>query len=291
MRAISEPVKSYLQVLGGGLLVQPSQQLPNFGPVLGLWLDITAADTGGTAAGVSNTIDNVISHFALDDQFGKSICDLLGTDLTILNDILTPRGVRQAPPTFTNAGGIGSATWFLFLPITVAAADMPAILKLTLNNTASLQNGSLVSAGTVTVTIIVRAAYSVGVDQPTLRIKASSPPFQVGDNAVGPYLPQGFQVEALAFTTGPQGGPFVDADFGYLTLFQNGATFASLMPLHDFTSADVMLMQSGHLTGEFICRFPVFVVDSTTVCTINLAISGAIRLYSIATIPQKSTGR
>ncbi len=285
MRAISEPVKSYQQTLASALLVQPSQQLPNFGPVLGLWLDLTVAIAGGTAAATSNTIDNTISHFALDDQFGKSICDLLGTDLTIVNDVLTPRGVRQAPPTITTSGGNGTATWFLFLPITIAAADMPGILKLTLNTTASLQNGALLSAGTVTFTLIVRAGYSVGVDQPTLRIKASNPPHQLGDNAVGPYLPQGFQVEALAFTVP------ADANFGYLTVFQNGATFASLMPLHDFTSADVMLMQSGHLTGEFICRFPVFVVDSTTVATINLAIDGVIRMFSIATVPQKSTGR
>lgn len=285
MRVISEPVKSYAQTLGAALLVQPSQQFPNFGPILGIWLDLTVSIAGGTAAATSNTIDNTISHLAIDDQFGKSICDLLGTDVSVINDVLTPRGVRQAPPTITTSGGAGSANWFLFLPITVAAADMPAILKLTLNTSVSLQNGSLLSAGTVTFTLIVRAGYSVGVDQPTLRIKCTNPPFQVGDNAVGPYLPQGFQVEALAFTLG------VDANFGYLTLFQNGATFASLMPLHDFTSSDVMLMQSGHLTGEFICRFPVFVVDSTTVATINLANSAAIRLYSIATIPQKSTGR
>jgi hypothetical protein len=285
MRAISEPVKSYQQTLGSALLVQPSQQFPNFGPILGIWLDLTVAIAGGTAAATSNTIDNTISHFAIDDQFGKSICDMLGTDITVINDVLTPRGVRQAPPAITTAGGNGTASWFLFLPITVAAADMPAILKLTLNTTASLQNGALLSAGTVTFTLIVRAGYSVGVDQPTLRIKISSPPFQSGDNAVGPYLPQGFQVEALAFTVP------TDAGFGYLTVFQNGATFASLMPLHDFTSADVMLMQSGHLTGEFICRFPVFVVDSTTVATINLASSVAIRLYSIATVPQQSTGR
>lgn len=286
MRAISEPVKSYSQTLSATqLLVQPSQQFPNFGPILGIWLDLTVAIAGGTAAATSNTIDNTISHFAIDDQFGKSICDLLGTDLTVVNDILTPRGVRQAPPTITTAGGNGSANWFLFLPITVAAADMPAILKLTLNTSVSLQNGALLSAGTVTFTLIVRAGYSVGVDQPTLRIKVSSPPFQAGDNAVGPYLPQGFQIEALGFTLP------ADSNFGYLTVFQSGATFASLMPLHDFTSADVMLMQSGHLTGEFICRFPVFVVDSTTVATINLANSGAIRLYAIATVPQKTTGR
>lgn len=285
MRAISEPVKSYAQQLGGGLLVQPSQQLPNFGPVLGMWLDLTVAIAGGTAAATSNSIDNTISHFAMDDQYGKSICDLLGTDLTEVNDILTPRGVRQAPPTITTAGGNGTATWFVFLTVTIAAADMPGILKLTLNTAASLQNGALLSAGAVTFTLIVRAAYSVGVDQPTLRIKASNPPHQAGDNAVGPYLPQGFQVEALAFQL------TADANFGYLTLFQNGATFASLMPLHDFSSADTMLMQSGHLTGQFICRFPVFVVDSTTVATINLAADCAIRMYSIATVPQKSTGR
>jgi len=286
MRAISEPVKSYSQTMGSALLVQPSQQLPNFGPVLGLWLDLTVSLTGATASQTSESIDNSISHFALDDQFGKSICDLLGTDLTFINDILTPRGVRQAPPTVTtSAGGAGSANWYLFLPITVGSADMPAILKLTLNTSTALQNAGLASAGAAVFTLIVRAAYSVGVDQPTLRIKASNPPHQVGDNAVGPYLPQGFQVEALAFTLA------ADANFGYLTLFQNGATFAALMPLHDFTTADVMLMQSGHLTGEFICRFPVFVVDSTTVATINLATDCTIRLYSIATVPQQSTGR
>ena len=285
MRAISEPVKSYLSTLAAVLLVQPAQQLPNFGPVLGIWLDLTAEIAGGTAAATSNTIDNVISHFALDDQFGKSICDLYGTDLTIINDVLTPRGVRQEPPTITTVGGAGSANWFLFLPITISAGDMPAILKVTLAATSSLENGALLSAGTVTVTLLVRCAYSVGVDQPTLRIKASSPPHQLGDNAIGPYLPQGFQVEALAFTL------TADANLGSLTLFQNGATFASLMPLHDFASADTMLMQSGHLTGEFVCRFPVFVVDSTTVATINLGTDCPIRLYSIATIPQKSTGR
>ena len=287
MRAISEPVKSYSQTLGASLLVQPSQQLPYFGPVLGMWLDLTVSVTGATASQTSLSIDNTISHFAIDDQWGKSICDLLGSDITYINDILTPRGVRQAPPTITtNSAGAGSAEWYLFLPITIGAADMPAILKLTLNTASSLQGGSFTSAGTVSFTLIVRAAYSVGVDQPTLRIKATNPPYQAGDNAVGPYLPQGFQVEALAFFL--TGG---DADFGYLTVFQNGATFASLMPLHDFTSADVMLMQSGHLTGEFICRFPVFMVDSTTVATINLATSTNIRLYSIATVPQKTTGR
>ena len=286
MRAISEPVKSYSLTAGAGLLIQPSQQLPNFGPVLGLWLDLTVTLAGATASKASNTIDNIISHIAIDDQFGKSIMDLFGTDLSVINDILTPRGVRQAPPTITTDGaGAGSAEWNLFLPITVAAADMPAILKMTFNAISSLQNANLASAGAVTVTLIVRAAYSVGVDQPTLRIKASNPPHQLGDNAVGPYLPQGFQVEALAFSL-PN-----DTDFSYLTLFQNGATFASLMPLNDFVSTDTMLMQSGHLAGEFICRFPVFVVDSTTVATISLGTDGAIRLYSIATVPQKSTGR
>lgn len=286
MRVISEPVKSYSQTLAAALLVQPSQVLPNFGPVQGLWLDLTVTLAGGTASQASNTIDNVINQFAIDDQYGKSILSLLGTDLSILNDILTPRGVRQAPPAVTtNGSGNGSAEWYLFLPITIGAADMPAVVKLTLNSTASLVNGSLTSAGAVTATLILRAGYAVGQDQPTLRIQASNPPHQAGDNAFGPYLPSGFQAEALAFVLA--GG---DNAFGYLTLFQGGATFASLMPLNDFKSADVMLMQSGHLSGEFICRFPVFIVDSTTVMTVNLASDSAVRLYSIATVPQKREG-
>ena len=286
MRVISEPVKTYSQTLAASLLVQPSQVLPNFGPVQGLWLDLTVTLTGATASQTSNTIDNVLNQFAIDDQFGKSILSLLGTDLSVLNDILTPRGVRQAPPAITTSGaGAGTAEWFLFLPVTIGAKDMPGVVKITLNSTASLVNANLTSAGTVVATLVLRAGYAVGTDQPTLRIQASNPPHQQGDNNFGPYLPSGFQVEALAFVL--TGG---DADFGYLTLFQGGATFASLMPLHDFTSMDVMLMQSGHLSGEFITRFPVFVVDSTTVMTVNLSTDTAVRLYSIATVPQKREG-
>lgn len=281
MRALSEPVKTYQATPATSLLVQPSQVVPNFGPILGLYLDLTVSVAGATAAATSNTIDNIISHFALDDQFGKSICDLLGTDLTVLNDMLQPRGVRFAPPAITTAGGAGSAEWKVFLPITVGSKDMPAVVKVTFNTAASLQNGAFLSAGTVTVTLILRAAYAVESDGPTLRIKASNPPHQSGDNAVGPFLPQGFQMEALAFTVP------ADANLGYVTLYHAGATLLSLQPGNDFIDNDTMLMQSGHLTGEFICRVPVWIVDSTTVLTINLASDGAIRLYSIATVPQQ----
>lgn len=286
MRVISEPVKTYSLNLTSGLQVQPSQVLPNFGPLQGLYLDLTVSLAGATASQASNSIDNVLSHFAIDDQYGKSIADLLGTDLSVINDMLTPRGVRQAAPTIsTNTAGAGSAEWFLFLPLTISHKDMPGVVRVTFNSISSLQNGSLTSAGTPTVTLVLRAAYSVGVDQPTLRIQVTNPPNAQGDNAIGPYLPTGFQIEALGFVL--TGG---DADFGYLTVFQGGATFASLMPLNDFKSQDVMLMQSGHLSGEFICRFPVFVVDSTTVVTLNESTSTAIRVYSIATIPQKREG-
>jgi len=287
MRVLSEPVRTYTQTLGAGVVVQPSQLLPNFGPVLGLWLDLTVSITGGTASEPSNTIDNVLSQFLIDDQFGKAIFgNVFGTDITILNDILTPRGVRQNAPTITtNSAGAGSAEWYLFLPITISAKDMPANLKLTFAATSSLQNASLTSAGTVSCTLVVRSAYAVGVDQPTLRTSITNPPHQQGDNALAPYLPLGLQIEALAVVI--TGG---DGDFSYVTIYQSGATITTLEPIHDFTANDVMLMQSGHETGELIFRVPVFVVDSTTVFTFNLSTDSAIRLYSLATIPQKNVG-
>jgi hypothetical protein len=283
MRVISEPVRTYSQTLAASPLVQNSTILPNYGPIQGFWLDLTVTLTGATASQASNTIDNVIQTIEIDDQFGKAVMVALGTDLSVLNDMLTPRGVRQAPPAITSSSaGAGSAEWYFFLPVTIGLADMPGQLKLTLNSISGLQNANLTSAGTVVVTLVVRAAYSVGVDQQTLRITSSNPPHQQGDNAFGPYLPTGFQAEALAFVL--TGG---DGDFGYLTVLQSGASFATLEPLHDFTANDVMLMQSGHLSGEFITRFPVFVIDNTTIFTVNLSTDTAVRLYSIATIPQK----
>lgn len=283
MRVISQPVRSYSQTLTSAPLVQNSTVLPNYGPIQGLWLDLTVAITGGTASKTSNTIDNVIQTIEIDDQFGKAVVVALGTDISVLNDMLTPRGVRQAPTAITtNGSGDGSAEWYLFLPITVSVADMPGQLKLTFNSKTALQNANLASAGTCVVTFVVRAAYSVGQDQQTLRITMSNPPHQSGDNAFGPYLPAGFQAESVAFIL--TGG---DADFGYLTVLQNGASFATLEPLNDFIANDTMLMQSGHLSGEFITRFPVFVIDNTTIFTVNLSTDTAVRLYSIATVPQK----
>jgi hypothetical protein len=283
MRALNQNVRTYTGTLGAGLQPQATQQVPDFGPLLGISVDLTVSLTGATASVTSQTIDNVISHFALDDKAGKSIADLMGTDITILNDMLQPRGVRTAPPAITtNASGAGSAEWKLFLPISVELKDMPALLRVTFNAVSALQNAGLVSAGTAQVTLLVRGWYDSVGDGPTLRIKASSPPHQAGDNTLSPYLPDGFQSEALAFTLA--GG---DGVLGYVTLMHRGASFASLQPPNDFIDADTMLMQSAHLSGEFIGRWPVWVVDSTTVFTVNLASDSVIRLYSIATVPQK----
>jgi hypothetical protein len=285
MRVIDETIRTYQATPGAGVVVQPSQLIPNYGPLFGLWFDLTVAIAGGTTANTSNTIDNIIQTWEIDDQFGKAVvANALGTDISILNDLLTPHGVRQAPPAITTSGGNGSAEWFLFLPLTVGAADLggTAQFKLTFNGSSSLQNAGLTSAGTVTVNFNVRGGYSIGQDQPTLRIQLTNPAHAQGDNNFQAYLPNGFQMEGLAFVL--TGG---DGDYGYLTFVQGGALFATQAPLNDFKSNDVMLMQSGHLSGEFICRFPVFVVDSTTIFTVNLTTDTPVRIYSIATVPQQ----
>ena len=282
MRVITQPVRTFAQSLTAGLLVQPAVVMPNFGHLMGLWLDLTVTLAGATASKESNSIDNVVQTLQIDDQFGKPCVIALGTDLSTLNDMLTPRGVRQAPPTITtDGGGAGSAEWHLFLPFSINAADMPGQVKLTLNALSALQNANLASAGTVTVTLVVRAAYSTDA-QNTLRVAITTPPHAQGDNSFGPYLQAGFQLEALAFVAA--GG---DGDFGYLTFIHQGVTIATQSPANDFADADTMLMQSGHLSGEFICRFPIIVVDSTTVMTVNLGTDTAVRLYSVSTIPQK----
>lgn len=283
MRVISQPVFTYSVTLSGSLQQQQTKIIPFFGAIAGLWLDLTVSATDATDAQVSNTIDNVIQQFEIDDAFGKVALQVQGTDLSVLNDALQPRGVRTSPPTFTgDSDGTVTAEWHFYFPYTIAAGDSPAQLKITFNSTSSLENGSLTSAGTVVVTLNVRSAYLVGLDAPTLRVTTSNPFHQAGDNTVGNYLPTGFQEEIFLFTLA--GG---DGDFGYVTFFQGGGTIAVQQPLHDFTDADTMLMQSGHLSGEFITRYPQILVDNTTMVTINLGTDTAIRLYNIATVPQK----
>ena len=191
------------------------------------------------------------------------------------------RSARTAGAT----GGNGSASWSVFLPVTVGAKDMPAKFQVTWAPTTVLQNVNLASAGTVTVTFNVRGAYSTQTDQPTLRVKCQSTQHQGGDNSLQAYLPNGEQVEALAWTLATPGAS--DANFGYVTLTVGGAFFLNQAGALDFTQQDTMLMQSGHLVGEFIARVPVFVVDSTTTLNLHLATDSAIRLYTISTVPQK----
>lgn len=283
MRVLSQPVFTYSVTLSSALQQQNTKLIPFFGPVAGLWFDLTVTLAGATATQTSTSIDNVIQQLEIDDAFGKVAVQVPGTDLSVINDLLQPQGVRSAPPSITtSAGGAGTGNWHLFWPYTISASDMPAQLKITFNSSSSLQNAGLVNAGTVTITFNVRAAYLVGVDVPTLRTTTSNPFHQVGDNTVGNYLPSGFQEEIFAFTLA--GG---DAAFGYLTMFQGGGTFAVQQPLNDFVDADSMLMRSGHLSGEFVTRIPQWIVDNTTLATINLKTDTAIRLYNLATIPQK----
>lgn len=286
MRTISFPVNTYARTLSASLpIAEPSIITPNLGPVQGFYAVLTVSIAGGTAAATSNTIDNVLQAIQAQDQFGGVLLDVFGTDLSTLNDILQPRGVRTAPPTITTVAGAGSATWSVFLPVTCGAKDMPAKFQVTWAPSTVLQNGALLSAGTVTVTFAVRAAYSSNTDQPTLRVKAQSTPHQLGDNSLQPYLPNGEQVEALAWTLATPGA--ADANFAYTTLTVGGAFFLNQAGAADFTQQDTMLMQSGHLVGEYIARVPVFVVDSTTTFNIRLNVDSPIRLYTISTTPQK----
>jgi len=283
MRVLSQPVFTYSVILTPGLQQQNTKLIGFYGPVAGLWLDLTVTLAGATATQVSNTIDNVIQQFEIDDAFGKVALQVQGTDLSIINDLLQPQGQRTAPPAITtDGGGAGSAEWHFYFPYTISAGDMPAQLKITFNGSTSLQNGGLTSAGTVNVVLNVRSAYLVGFDNPTLRTFTSNPFHQQGDNTVGNYLPAGFQEEIFAFTLADG-----DGVFNYLTIFQGGGTFVVQQPLNDFVDADTMLMRSGHLSGEFITRIPQWIVDNTTQATINLLTDSVIRLYNLATIPQK----
>ena len=289
MRVVSFPFQTYSKTLDASAsLVQPSQIVPNLGPLQGIYCVLTVAIASGTASKASNSIDNVISVIQVQDQFGKLALNLIGTDLTILNDILQPRGVRTAPPTITtDASGNGSASWSFFLPATLSAKDMPAQINLTFAAASALQNANLLSAGTVTVTLALRGGYSTQTDQPTIRVNATNVPHAQGDNSTQAYLPNGEQVEALAFTLATDLAANTDTHMSYFTLIVGGALFSNQSPPADFIQQDTMLMQSGHIGGEYICRVPVFVVDSTVVMDVNLATDSAIRLYTLSTVPQK----
>lgn len=285
MRVLSFPIQTFSRTLSATLAIPEAQVIaPDLGPLQGMYVYLTVTLAGATASKASNSIDNVIGTLTGQDQAGEILLNVHGaTDLLVLNDILQPRGVRTSPPTITtDTAGAGSATWSFFLPFTVAAKGMPAKLNLTWNPTSALQNANLTSAGTVTVTLKVTGAYSTATDQPSLRVRSTATPYATGDNYIQQYLPNGEIVEALALYLA--GG---DADLGSVTLTAGGRFLLNMQDAVQFTQQDAMLMQSGHLTGEFICRVPVFQVDSTTTLNVNESTGTAITLYTISTAAQQ----
>ena len=283
MRTINHPLYTQSKTLTTVPQIIPSQSLPNFGPVEGFYIALDVTIAGGTFSKASNPIDCVIQDFKIKDAFGKVCVDAVSTgDLPTILDMISPRGVRVTPPAITTDGsGAGSASWHAFIPYTIAAGDMPAVIDLTIAPASSLQNANLTSAGTVTVTLDVRIAYATDGDRPTLRTDIGSPPHKSGSNPIGPYLPGGMSLVGLAFTLA--GG---DGDFNYLTSTHRGVLLDNQASLAQFQEIDAELMQSGHLSGEFITRYPMFVVDSTSTMELNLSSDTAIRLFSMAVVPQ-----
>jgi hypothetical protein len=284
MRTINHPLYTQSKTLTTVPQIVPSQSLPNFGPVEGFYISLSVTCVDATDAGVSNPIDCVIQDFKIKDAFGKVAVDAVSTgDLPTILDMISPRGVRVTPPTITgDVDGTVTQSWNAFIPYTIAAGDMPAVLDLTIAPASSLQNASMVTSGTtVTVTLDIRIAYATDGDRPTLRTDIGSPPHKQGSNPIGPYLPGGMSLVGLAFTLA--GG---DGDFSYLTTTHKGVLLDNQASLTQFQEIDVELMQSGHLSGEFITRYPSFVVDSTSTMELNLSSDSAIRLFSMAVVPQ-----
>jgi hypothetical protein len=286
MRQLNNSIKTYSVTLGSSSLAQSAKQIPNHGAVQGLDFKLTVNIAGGTDSQSSETIDRVIDSLTLETNKGKTIANFIGTDLTFVNDVLSPIGHRVSPKgVTTDSSGNGSQTYSLFLPISISAADMPAVAKVTFAPVSSLYNSGFTSAGTATVTWDLRASYSTSKLE-TLFTKASNPPVGDGENSLAPYLPQGLEVRALMVMAQVANA----GSFDYMTLEQDGATLLSRQPSWSFANDDNALMVSGHLSGEYIARVPVFTVNSTTVLNIELPQSGVgVRLYSFATRPQKNT--
>jgi hypothetical protein len=283
MRTINHPLYTQSKTLTNVPQVIPSQSLPNFGPVEGFYIALDVTIAGGTHSEPSNAIDSVLQSLKIKDAFGKVALDATAAgDLPTILDMISPRGVRVTPGAITTDGsGNGTASWHAFLPYTIGAGDMPAVFDLTFAPSSSLQNASLTSAGTVTVTLDVRVAYATDGDRPTLRTDIGSPPHKSGNNPLGPYLPGGMMLVGLALQLA--GG---DGDFNYLTTTHRGVLLDNQATIAQFQEIDAEIMQSGHLSGEIITRYPAFQVDSTSTMEMNLLSDTAIRLFSMSTMPQ-----
>jgi hypothetical protein len=282
MRTINHPLYTQSKTLTTKHQVIPSQTLPNFGPVEGFYLSLTVTIAGGTASQSSNPILDVIERLQIKDAFGKVAMDAYDVDLSFLLDMLSPRGVRVASPVVaTDGGGDGTATWQAFLPFTISAKDMPSVMDLTFAAISALENGSLTSAGTCTVTFDVRIAYATDSDRNTLRLDIGVPPHQQGRNSLGSFLPAGMALVGFAIKLA------ADANFDRLTVTHQGVLMDNAATIEQYQEADTELMQSGHLSGQILTRYPAFVVDSTSTVELVLVTDSAIRLFNLSTAPQQ----
>lgn len=285
MRGIDASIFSFSRDMPTGRTPEGTVAIPGLGSIRGFNLRLTedAPDAGGTI--VATRISAMIDRFVIRSRSGETLVSLSGLQLERIANELSPTGVDID----ADAPGDGTAVEYLrFIPISIAAADMPAFVDFTWAPLSALYSVAP-TAGSTAVTASMRGLYTREDGVRTTRVKAFTPTHAAGNNSIGHMLPVGEEVQHFLILPNDGGSnPLADADVSTFTLSLNGFQMLEAATVAGkFEPEDEEFRRDGHNDGVLNVRAPIFTVNTAVLVTLNLGTDADFDVVTASRVPQE----
>lgn len=281
---IREVYNSGTQTITSGTLPLAPVKCNAYGHINSLFVDISVTTNDGTSGVVitTNTVDQVINRLTIRDKNSKPILDCLGSQLEKAIFVLSCRdgynwgtlrkGQYTAATALSDASDVTAQTNRRQIPFGVTVTDQPISVELTFDVLATLF--STIGTGTpatatAAVTIATENIQQALPNAETQRIYAFTAPAAITSETDYSYaLPRTVTIDTIAvdMTT--------DAQLTDLTLKPKGGNVGLDRVKQKYWNMwDTFMFVSGHLAGFFIPNIAPFVVNDSTVFSVNPASS------------------
>ncbi len=260
-------LKQYSSVaLTTGSQVQSTEIVNPKGDVTALDFELSVTSVGTLSS--PTPVTSAIQNLSVIDKNGKTILNVLGTDLPKIALWLSPDGAYVSP----GNNATSAVTWNVVIPIAIKLADQPAKVQVTFAPYSALASSGA-TGGTISLTLNMwygSASYTTRIYKRTLTLNS-------GDNAFGYQLVDGINTQIMGFTIGTEG------NMNNISFSNNGNIYQynRLLP-QQIINLENEVYRDQHQTGIFNMFVAPFVYDiSKSVFSVNAGSSDTLNVFQI----------
>ena len=289
MRSIDQNIETISRNLSAAVVPQSTFRIPQLGDLAGFNIRTTLKNASGETIVANTSIAQMLDRIQIRDVNGIVVLNVTGRQLVRIANQLSAVGDNVFAP--ATPAGTGLQQYARTMPLSIAMDDLPAFVDITWAAKTALYS---TTSGETAVSLAMRGSFTRKADRVapvrTVRIKASTPPPQAGDNSLGEYLPKGEVVEKLLLLPNDAGAnPLADGDISSVRLSQRGFNLIDgASPATRFIPDDVEYRRDGHNDGEINFRIPIFEATEATQINVNL---GTLAHYDLVTASRQKQRR